>query len=144
MVNDAFGCLSCLVVFAGSSSGLTNIADQINARISKNPSFCRKTCPRQLSPLLFPSHDENETEIRFLRFNFDKELQADGNINRRSKLTIIRQTEKKRQTHGQSNDRYYDKERTLDQEKERKREKKREKQTEKQKERLLETTFTQG
>ena len=95
MANDAFGCLSCLVVFAGSSSGLTNIADQINARISKNPSFCRKTCPRQLSPLLFPSHNENETEIRFLRFNFDKELQADGKINRRTKLTIIRQTDKK-------------------------------------------------
>ena len=56
-----------------SSSGSTNIAYQIKAHIS------------QLFTLLFLSHNENETEIRYLRFNFNKELQADGKINRRTK-----------------------------------------------------------
>ena len=79
----------------------------------KKLSFCRRTCPCQLFPLLFLSHNENETEIRFLRSNVNKELQADGKINRRTKWTIIRQTDTqtKRQTHRQSNDRYYDRER---------------------------------
>ena len=51
--------------------------------------------PSSVISVTVPSHNENETEIRFLRFNFDKELQADGKINRRTKLTIIRQTDKK-------------------------------------------------
>ena len=63
MEKFVFECLSCLVLFssigARSSSGSTNIADQIKAHISKKQSFCRKTFPRQLFPLLFVSHDKN-------------------------------------------------------------------------------------
>ena len=82
MANYAFDCLSLLVVFANigarSSSGVTNIADQIKIQIAENSSFCRKTYPRQLFPLLFSSQNENGTEFRFLRFNVNKELQAVG------------------------------------------------------------------
>ena len=55
-------------------------------------------------------------EIRFLRFNVNKEFQADRKITDEQNERADNQTDRQKDTHRQSNDRDYDRERASDQE----------------------------